>query len=104
MSHFVICLVTIGQPQIIVLNLEIHKWEDELQCKGHKHWDTPAWSSLGTDKVAAHVRKTCHVRKACATQEEDEEEELYMLQPANKSDRMCHLLAMTMRSSCLSSL
>ena len=28
------------------------------------------------------------------------EEEFYMLQPANKSDRMCHLVAMTMRSSC----
>ena len=25
-----------------------------------------------------------------------------MLQPANKSDRMCHLVAMTMRSSCSS--
>ena len=33
-----------------------------------------------------------------------EEEEFYMLQPANKSDRMCHLVAMTMRSSCSSSL
>ena len=37
----------------------------------------------------------------CRTQEE-EEEKFYMLQPANKSDRMCHLVAMTMRSSCSS--
>ena len=29
----------------------------------------------------------------------EEEEKFYMLQPANKSDRMCHLVAMTMRSS-----
>ena len=29
-----------------------------------------------------------------------EEEDFHMLQPANKSDRMCHLVAMTMRSSC----
>ena len=36
--------------------------------------------------------------------QEEEEEELYMLQPANKSDRMCHLVAMTMRSSRSSSL
>ena len=31
------------------------------------------------------------------------EEVCYMLQPANKSDRMCHLVAMTVRSSCASS-
>ena len=36
--------------------------------------------------------------------QEEEEEEVYLLQPANKSDRMCHLVAMTMRSSCSSSL
>ena len=30
---------------------------------------------------------------------QEDEEELNMLQTANKSDRMCHLLAMTMRSS-----
>ena len=26
---------------------------------------------------------------------EEEKEELYILQPANKSDRMCHLVAVT---------
>ena len=33
-----------------------------------------------------------------------EEKFFYMLQPANKSGRMCHLMAMTMRSPCSSSL
>ena len=31
-------------------------------------------------------------------EEEEEEEEFYMLQPANKSDRMCHLVAMMMHA------
>ena len=39
----------------------------------------------------------------CLISVTQEDKELYMLQPANKSDRMCHLVAMTMRSSCSSS-
>ena len=35
--------------------------------------------------------------------QEEQEEEFCTLQPANKSDRMCHLVAMTNRSSCSSS-
>ena len=31
MRHFVIGLVTIGQSQVIVLDLEVHKWQDELK-------------------------------------------------------------------------
>ena len=31
MCDLVICLVPVGQPQVIVLNLEIQVWEDELQ-------------------------------------------------------------------------
>ena len=36
MRDFVISLVTIGQSQVIVLNLEVHKWQDELKHKTQK--------------------------------------------------------------------
>ncbi len=36
MRHFVISLVTIGQSQIIVLNLEVHEWQDELKHRTQK--------------------------------------------------------------------
>lgn len=34
MSDFVIGCITIWQAQVIVLNLQIHKWQDELQQQG----------------------------------------------------------------------
>ena len=55
-----------------------------------------------------HIMHTVHymmtVRVTWFAVFNEEVEKLYMLQPANKSDRMCHLVAMTMRSSCPSSL
>ncbi len=36
MRHFVVGLVTIGQSQVIVLNLEVHKWQYELKHRTQK--------------------------------------------------------------------
>ncbi len=36
MRHFVIGLVTIGQSQVIVLNLEVHEWQDKLKHRTQK--------------------------------------------------------------------
>ena len=34
MSDFVISSITIWQAQIVVINLEVHKWQDQLQQQG----------------------------------------------------------------------
>ena len=69
------------------------------------------WDFTGDGDLAAQAGESLECGMTLmipqATQkveQEEDEEEFYMLQPANKSDRMCHLVAMTMRSSCSSSL
>lgn len=51
MRHFVIGLVTIGQSQVIVLNLEIHKWQDKL-----KHRTQKQCISVSAQVQSAHLQ------------------------------------------------
>ena len=48
MRDFVISLVTIGQSQVIVLNLEVDKWQDELKHKTQNALQSQLSSAVST--------------------------------------------------------
>jgi hypothetical protein len=62
MRHFVIGLVTIGQSQVIVLNLEVHKWQDELKHRTWKQCISGTAQVQSTHLHAVDGRTKLHVR------------------------------------------
>ena len=86
-DYLVYCLCHRQRPEV----------EELYSCLVSQH-DNTRWH-VGLQSCVLYDRSACSCDLCPAFVEE---EECYVLQPANKSGRMCHLTAVTMRSSCSS--